>query len=92
MQSGTLKNIDNENVAFIQQKLNNFTALSEEEVDELCAMLKAIKKCQKSDHHLTLPITADSIEKDKNRFVAWMRKTFTSTPEDDRLLEKKIVK
>ena len=96
MQSGTLKNIDNEidneNVAFIQQRLNNFTALSEEEVDELCAMLKAIKKCQKPNHHLTLPITADSIEKDKNRFVAWMRKTFTSTPEDDRLLEKKIVK
>ena len=92
MQSGTLKNIDNENIAFIQQRLNNFTALSEDQVEELCAMLKAIKKCQKPLHH-SLPQTASPIHIDgKNRFAAWLLKTFTSTPEDDGLLEKKIVK
>ena len=97
MQTGTLRERRiSPHIDFVIQQLNKFETLSGNDVDEICTVLKSLKANEKL---LPNRATADFIRKKheldqakckEKKLIAWLRKTFTPSPEDDKLIEKKI--
>lgn len=97
MQSDSLRETEDKNLLFVQHRLSKLDTLTEREVDELCAMLKAIKSSRNNSVH-ELHNDSDRRQNENEfisaventRFSKWIKKTFKRDPEDDDLLEKNL--
>lgn len=96
MYSGGLTRPESSIVIGIIKELSRFSELSENDVDEICAVLKAMK--------LKHPITKEKIvdkgsperslskktDLKKSRFAKWINENFMSDPHEDNIIEKKL--
>ena len=98
MYSNNLSGPESSVVMGIIKGLSRFSELSENDVDEICAVLKTLKKrhsktAVKTDHSQRETPEDDIAEKAKNRkgpFARWLNDTFICDPHEDAIIEKKL--
>ncbi len=99
MHSNDLSKSDNLVVTGIMKDISHFSELSAEQVDDICTVLKAlntkhVKANQKKGRLITEIRKQGDIKKTQRhpKIVRWAIETFVSDPEEDNIIENKLLK
>jgi voltage-gated potassium channel len=96
MHSNNLSRPESSIVIGVIKELSRFSELSENEVDEICDVLKAMKLKHpiKKENVLNDGLFEKSLPKKtgikKSRFAKWVNENFISDPKEDTIIEKKL--
>ncbi|MDY9921558.1 MAG: ion channel [Synergistota bacterium] len=98
MYSNNLTRPESSVVIGIIKALSRFSELSESDVDEICAVLKTLKKrhsmtAVKADHGQRETLEdniIDKAQKRKGSIAKWINDTFISDPHEDAIIEKRL--
>ncbi len=98
MQTGTLRaRRVSPHITFVIQQLSKFDTLNANDVEEICTVLKSLKEGEKN---LPQKAAAELLKKgrefsqvknEEKKIISWIKKNFTPDPEDEKLIEKKII-